>query len=178
MVKMDEYEITGKIVSGPFIKSESNTVEIFDMLGINRVATATFRYGHSYREAKGVLRIDPPGYSYSIEYYGDNPFERTKISEPFKSVEIEIEPARILDKKKKLGLNEKGYRFRGFDYHPPQYEAGIHISADRGKKETAAFVSAKAENYNDLDKFENAMEKLGFTDLKRETKKREVISFL
>lgn len=175
---MNEYEITGKTVSGPFIKSESNVVELFNIMKINSAATATFIYGHSYRGAKGILRINPPGYSYSIEYYGDNPFERTRVSEPFKSVEIKIEPSRILDRKKKFGLNEKGYRFRGLDYHPPRYEAGIHISADRGKKETVAFVSAKAEDYNELYKFEDAMEKLGFTDLKKETKKHEVISLL
>jgi|GEM_PF-6116469 len=175
---MDEYEIIGKVVSGPFIKSESNAVELFNIMEINRVATTTFRYGHSYRGAKGNLRINPPEYSYTIEYYGSDPFERTEISGPFKTIEIEIEPSRILDKKKKLGLNEKGYRFRGFDYHPPRYEAGIHISADKSKKETIAFVSAKAGNYNDLDNFENAMKKLGFTDLKEETKKHKVISLL
>ncbi len=174
---MSEYEIQGKTAIGPFIKSESNAAKLLNMLEINKDATATFIYGHLYREAKGILRIDPTGYSYNIEYYGDDPFEMTTIPYPFQTIEIEIKPERILEKRKKLGLNEKGYRFRGFEYHPLPRKIGIHISASRNKKETAAFVSAKAKDYSELDKFKNAMKKLGFTNLGEKIIRHKIMDF-
>lgn len=175
---MPEYEIYGKVVRTPFIKSESNVAKLFNMMKINGADVAIFIYGHSSTEAKGNLKINVPDFSYSMEFFDNEPFERTHILYPFKSVEIEIEPSRIFDKKKKLGLNEKGYKFARFHYHQIPNNTGIHIVSDKSKKETIAGMSAEAKDFEPLKRFTLAMEELGFTKLKEENRKREIISLV
>lgn len=172
---MVEYEKNGKIVRGPFIKSESNAVKLFYMMELGGVIEAIFKYAHTSSIAKGNLIIKPREYSYSIEFYGDNPFDTTHIPEIFKTIEIEIEPASILDKKEKFNLSKRGYKFEGFEYHQVPHKTGIHILSDKDKKETIAGMSVNAENYNALNEFKLAMTKLGFDNLKDEIKRSEII---
>lgn len=133
-----------------------------------------FLYKSIYPEAEGCLNFNRFGYSINYDGIEVNPFDKIKnIEEPFERMNIEIEPANILFYKEKFSLNEKGYVFYGFEYHPSK--TGLHISANRDKKETTAGIS-KNRNYRKLNKFKETMESLGFGELTIEAKKHKVMS--
>lgn len=170
---MAEYEIKGKKIKGPFIGSERNALKLLWKMGME-VEKVFFIYKSIYPEAEGCLKFNRFGYSINYDGIETNPFDKIKnIAEPFESMNIEIEPANIMFYKERFGLNEKGYVFYGFEYHPSK--TGLHISANRDRNETTAGMP-KNKNYRKINKFKEAMESLGFGELKIETKKHKVIS--